>query len=233
MGKLYKISTIVIAVLFITIIFTNLADGTETIRNKNLDQDEHDQYYLWQSKGREVDVNFLVVDGSPADVYIMSRDEYNEHYNHYSGSKDFNASFQMENVTTVDATWTQPDDQTYYLIIDNENNAHSNDAKPEGNIRYDLEYDNSIIDEEGIEVLAWGCIGCFVGIVILVIIVIIIMVRKKPQQTVIIQGTPTYQAPPMYQQIPPPQYPPPQYGAPPVQYSYPQDYRKPPNEPGY
>jgi hypothetical protein len=160
----------------------------------------------------------------------MSSDEY---YSNYPNG-DFYPVEAKERVSETTFKFKTPDDQFYYLVIDNEDNSRSNDAIPTGTVTVDYEYDNAIADD--LED-AWNTamLMCIIGVVVAVVVVIIIIVvivmlikgkdkppQYPPQQPYQQQpGYQQYQQPPGYppQQPPyqpPPQQPPPQ-GPPPQQ----------------
>ena len=195
---LVYVIALMIAVTVIAVISMN-AVGKQTIKSKQLNEDEHETYSLYSSIDDEVDITFSVTEGGQVDIYIMSSDEYSK----YNRDEDFSASYTKEKKSRLDnEKWVQPDDQDYYLVIDNKNNAHSNDAEPDGSITYDLEYDDHWAEDVG-EAIATVCIACGAIIVVVVIVVIYLIVRKKKADTVIVQPSVMYPSPS-------PQYPPPQ-----------------------
>ena len=216
---------IVIVFMLVLIALPAVCIADNTYNNVLLEKDDHDAYALLSSKGDNVEIDFSVITpGAKVDVYIMTYLEYRDNY--MEENRTFEAVFSRQNVSVVKENWKEPDDQSYYLVIDNENNSHPDDAEPVGSVRYNLFYDDKW-DEKVEEILGYGIalvVGCCAITIIIIIVVIWLIVRKKKTDTVVIQGPAgyppgappqyPYQQPPQYQQQQPPQYQqqqPPQY----------------------
>lgn len=105
------------------------------VQGRLLEKDDHFTYTLSGEKDDKWTVDLLVTKGSEIDVYIISPIEFRN----YSNGRPFNASFFLERVTSAFFNWTMPEDHTYYVIIDNENNSRDSDALPEGMVTYYLD----------------------------------------------------------------------------------------------
>ena len=198
-----KLSAPLISVLAISLLslplFAFLPCDIEASRDsETLEKDYYMRYTLFGDKDDEYYISFDVTQGSEADIYIMTQYEYE---NHYSDGKDFVASFQRENILSVSAYWTQPDDQQYYLVVDNTDNAHSSDAIPTGDIAYDIEYKNKSTEEAIDNFIEMTML--FIGVCCLIIVVVIVLIiyflfrKKRDRETVVIQGPQYY--PPVQQ----------------------------------
>jgi len=153
-------------------------------------------------------IDFSISNGSTADLYIMTKNEYETNYDEGRG---FNTTFEQERVDLLnDEKWTRPDDQTYYLVVDNKDNARSSDAVPEGNITDYVNYFNETQVEEFLEDFfdagSKVLVACCAVIIIVIIAVIWLVTRNNKSDTVVIQQPPRY--PPGQPPIPPPPPPP-------------------------
>lgn len=185
---------------------------------------------LGLEEDEEIEVTVTVTSPSEGkvDVYILSSSEYHSRY----PSKIFYPAVAWENITTTTFTFNCPDDQTYYLVIDNDDNARANDAVPTGSVTVDYEYDDPFAAtlkdiEEGFWAVWWMCIaGIIVAVVIVVLIIVFIfyLVVKK-------EKPPQY--PPQYQQYPQAQPGYPQYPQQPYQGPPQQPPSHPPSQPPY
>lgn len=222
-GRIISAMALFMVLVISTVAFT--AEGKSEYKDVTLSEDDYDSYLLlFSSRGDEVEYSFDVVQGGNADFYIMSFDQY---FDYYMDGEDFNASLEKQNTLSAAGKWKQPDDQTYYIIIDNMDNNHTGDATPTGGITYDLVYEEDWEEdvENFIQALGIMMIGCCALIAIVIIAIVYLIVRKRKADPVIIQQAPPaaypqqpqqyQQAPPQqpqeYQQAPPqnpPQYPP-------------------------
>ena len=181
--KISKPLMVTFAIFLLIITYLPKAEAYQ--ETSTISKDTHVKYYLIGKSGDEFEIEFTVTQGDYADLYIMTRFEYNEHY---MNNKSFNASFLREKTKSVQSTWTQPDDQDYYLVVDNEDNARESDAEPSGDITYRIEYNNKTAEEEvekffgfALMVVALCC-----GIIIVIIIVVIyLLLRKKKEPPMI------------------------------------------------
>ncbi len=213
-----------------------IVEGNEN-NDVTLDEDDYDDYsLLFNDQGDDVDFTFTVTQGGNVDFYIMSYDEYTDHY---LAGEDFNTSYSRENIKNVTDIWRQPDDQWYYIIIDNDDNNHTNDAQPSGSVTYDLDYKTRFEEEvenflEKLGTAAFFC--CAIVIIVIIVVILFFAVGKKKSNTYVRIQPPqaSYppqqnQQPPQYPQNPPQQYPPQQNQQPP-QYP-PQQNQQPPQYP--
>ena len=113
-----------------------------------------------------INIDFRLVSGNATDVYILL---LKENVARMLGDP-FIAEVSKERVTsTTSFEWTYPDDYVYVLVIENRDNAHSNDATPDGPIEYTIEYE--VNPEEKLPI--WIFIICCVSSIIIPIILII------------------------------------------------------------
>ena len=218
----YLTMLVVISLLVIPLLTVLPSNTRGTAETKTIGENDKTRYTLYGDSNDEFLVTFTVTHGSEADIYIMTSFEYNEHYEKDQG---FNVSFFRENTKSVPETkWKQPDDQRYYLVVDNTNRSRNGSegsgADPTGSITYTIDYKNKTKEDEiedFFEMFRNASLICTVGccaVIILIIVVIILLIRKKqPTPMMGPPGAPPYQAP--YQ---PPYQPP---------------YRPPSQPPGY
>ena len=207
----------------LTILFIPGVHGYD--ETKTLEKGEHAKYTLSGDVDDIFIIDFSIQSNAQADVYIMTKEDYDVNY----PNGNFSTSFEEERTYSFfHSEWKRPDDDAYYLVVDNLNNSRSSDENATGNITYGLTYYNETEAEEFFEDLfGFGMmivVGCCAITIIIIIVVIWLIVRKKKTDTVVIQGPAgyppgappqyPYQQPPQYQQQQPPQYQqqqPPQY----------------------
>ena len=213
------LTVLVMVGLILLVPFLPASEAKRTLKDVELEEDSYKSYLLISSMDDEVEVNFTVTSGGNVDLYIMTSEMYRDRYQQ---DLHFNPAMVRENITTARFTWTQPDDSTYYLVIDNWDNGRTTDAKPTGNVTYDLFYDDGFLDDldELFGMAMMMVVGCCLLVIIVVVVVIWLLFRKKKdnQGTVVIPppvayppgGQPSYPgAPPSYPQSPQPPYQPP------------------------
>lgn len=230
MGRMRIITAIIMCMMcaaLLTPVFASAQDDKISFNGIVIYEGGHQRESLFLfSSGEKMDVSVDVVSpsGSQVDVYILSNTEYDK----FDSGSPFTAAFERERVSSTDFTFTFPDSQNYYLVIDNSNNAHPDDAEPTGDVTINYEYDNPLseIIEEA-ETLAWMCVALvIIGIiiVIVIIVVVIVMVTKKDKSP---PPQPPMPYPPQQPYQPPPGQQP--YQPPPGQ----QPYQPPPGQPPY
>ncbi len=184
---------------------------------------DYEWVWLWGlSKDEKLNVDVTVVDpaGAKVDVYILTDTQYT---NYQSGSS-FTAKVAKEGVSSTDFSFKPSDMATYYLVIDNKDNAKTTDAVPTGDVTVDYEYTDPLSATIGAleEAGETAFMLCILGIVVIVIIVVVVIV-------VIIKVASKGKQPPAQPQQPYPQQPYPQQPYP--QQPYPQQqYGPPPGE---
>jgi hypothetical protein len=203
-------------------------------------QDDYEtEWLLGLGKNEKIDVSVTVVSpvGAKVDVYVISSSQFSNYPN-----GNFNPTVAKENVASTSFSFKSPDDSTYYLVIDNEDNSRTSDAVPTGDITVDYEYDDPLaaIFEEAEDVVETAFLICIAGIVIIVVVIIVIIVvvikvaskgKQPPVQPQQPYPQQQYQQP--YQQPPPGSYPPPQQPVeqPPPDQPQQQGYYPPPDQP--
>lgn len=132
---------------------------------------------------KHLQVNVVISDGKRCDVYIMNHDEYE----YYRDGRDFDTYKSKENQNSIDFSWAQYQaNKTFYLVIDNKDNAHANDAEPNGDLTYALEY--KVEKEDEPEFAGWGILfaaGCvIIGILVILVVIVKLGVRlvRGPKQ---------------------------------------------------
>lgn len=228
MRKTRILIALILCLMFAAVFSPAPASAQEKITYTNVLIYENDYEYhsLWAlNQDEEIDVSVDVTSpsGGLIDVYILSS-------SHYSSYPDgvFTPTIEKEGVSSTDFTFKAPDDATYYLIIDNEDNSRSTDAVPVGDVTVSYEYDDpiyaSIQDiEEAAEAFAFGCLMIVVIaviIIVVIIVVVIFLIVRKPKE-------PAAQAPAPYPQQPPYQQPQQPYQPPPGQQP---PYQPPPGQ---
>ena len=139
--------------------------------------DSHDGYLLYSSGSRGVVIQFSIIEGGSADLYIMRSNEY---WNRYRQDWEFIPSFSGEGILLIRVEWTQPDDQDYYLVIDNRDTPGTG-TSPQGNITYQFSLRYGLHEEDDIDddflMVMFG--GCTVIIIVIIFGVWLIFYRKK------------------------------------------------------
>lgn len=190
-----------------------------------LEKGTNKRYVLSGDSGDEFSIDFNIHNGTRADVYIMTKAQYDDNY----PDEDFKTSYDSERTDYLeDEYWQKPDNQTYYLVVDNLDNSRLTDENATGDISY---YINSVNETELEEVLGFigdiverGILllaGCCIVIIVVIVAVVYLLNRDK-QDTVLIRSPGRYPptGPPQYQPAgqPPPYHPgppqPPQYQPP-------------------
>lgn len=231
-----KIKNVMLILTFLSLIMCALiplkVDAETTYNDVEIERDNHEAYYLWLfiSKGNTVTVDVTCNDDTLIDVYIMRDSEYDKYDGNYSNS--FTTMVAYEKIKAKNFEWKVPDDDTYWIVIDNVDNSRTTDAVPRMNVTIDIEYDTDFGKEleEAVETICYIIIAIIVIIVVVIIVVIVVMKKKKKQPP--IQPQQPFQPQQPYPQYPPPQqqqfqqpqqYPPPQQ----QQFQQPQQYPPP------
>ncbi len=120
----------------------------------------------------EVRVNSTYRD-SNVDVYIMSFFEINLYPN-----QSFLPTYAEENISGVLINWVIPDDQTYYVIIDNADNNRTADALPTGDVRVSvsIEYESKTFESLTTFLVV---IAIILAIFFVVLIIAVMLAKKK------------------------------------------------------
>ncbi len=85
---------------------------------------------------KEIKYDISVVEGDRVDIYIMISSEYDR----YSRGEDFDPVVQFHNTPGNEGSYMVDDiDETYYVVIDNLDNAKGNDAVPSGDVTVEVE----------------------------------------------------------------------------------------------
>ena len=193
--------------LFLLVFHIPSGEG-EHVENQQLERDFYARYFLGNDEGTVHDIEFTIIEGTNGDLYIMTGDEFNR----YQNNESFSTVLSSENTLSYKGSWTAPDGNNYYLIIDNLDNAHSADAKPEGDIYYDLgieeENDETNVSYHFGLTETLTCCGIAFAVLFTIIIVLYVQRARVPSVGVRKRHIPPYQPEiifqppvlPMYQQ---------------------------------
>jgi len=164
-------------------------------------------------------VNVKVSSDIPVNAYILLSDDYYDlGYGSVPDADFSDAKMAQTGITSeISFSYTIPDDQNYYLVIYNPNNATAT-VSYEYTDLFDLHLEEAI---ETAEDIGWalGFFAIMVFVVIIVIIIVIVLIvyfltrDKGPKQQY--PGYPPQAYPPGYQHQPGYPYPPPYPGYPP------------------
>lgn len=120
-----------------------------------------------------VDVN--ITSGGPADIYLLKESEYKKLEENLS----FKATVSKERANHTKFKWEKLDDKTYYLVIDNMDNAHTNDAIPTDlTYNYTADIEERHHDVEMRHILIAGVIIALVIIIITIVALVVILKRR-------------------------------------------------------
>ena len=189
-----------LAALLLLLLLTPRVEADTTYRDKRVDPDDHDEILLyknWYSDDYWFDIEFRLVEGLGADLYILTEDEIDDHY----PNGTFYPNHEWLNRTNLSFKFYPPDTQSYYFVVDNRNTT-GNDTFHNETVFYDIDisyerepYDPPMSDAEAL----WCCGGGLLIIVITIVVIVVVIYRRKPVQL------PEY---PPYAPGYPPQYPP-------------------------
>jgi hypothetical protein len=115
-----------------------------------------------------VEVN--ITQGGPGDVYLLKKSEYVK----LNDNEPFKPAVAKERINHTKFTWEKPDDDTYYLVIDNQDNARGNDAIPYEDITYEY---TAPIEERHNEVISqqiWMT-GLIIAIIIIAATILVVL----------------------------------------------------------
>lgn len=134
-------------------------EGRKVNNDQKLGSGEFHSHLLHSEKNDTVQFILDVYVGGNVDIYIMTSYQFR---NRYEEDKEFNTSFEREHVSYLNGTWIELGHDSYYMIIDNKDNAHPDDAVSNDDVVYHLEYDSYWTDDAG--KAAWFVI-VFCGII--------------------------------------------------------------------
>lgn len=118
------------------------------------------------------------------DVYIIPESSFGLYP--YGG---FTSSMLREGIIYTKFLFTFPDEQVYYLIIDNLNNSRDTDTIATKNVKVSYEYDNPSPQGQGLpppqplplqSIIAVGVAALF--LVLLIVIMIVLFKQKRPPE---------------------------------------------------
>jgi len=133
------------------------------------------------------EISVSELNGKRIDVYILRSDEYDK----YEAGEDFYASYSQEDIAfTGEINWTCPDDSNYYLVVDNEDNAHTDDAYANESVSVDVSWLNKTEEkeiEEFLDFLKWFGVGitvlcCVLPVLVIIVVIYIFVIRSDKSQ---------------------------------------------------
>jgi hypothetical protein len=166
----------VIALLSLLLLPAPPAEAEEP-RIKWIGMDSHDgmevvdpDIALGFRKWDRLHVEVWVVSGGPVDVYMMNSKQYGK----YADGGSFKAEVKKENTEHTKFTFENPDDSTWYLVIDNMDNARSGDAIPTSDVEYQYVADIEERHQE-VELQQIYMTGAAVAAIIIIATVVYVM----------------------------------------------------------
>lgn len=133
----YRILTIILILQFTLFGFLPLAEGDlVNDGSSSIDPGDHwraaiasPDYLIPFEEYDWITVEINVTSDRPVDVYILRSNEFER----YQANESFRTEFSRERVNRTSFKWEKDSDYPYmYLLVDNSDNAHSNDAIPNG-----------------------------------------------------------------------------------------------------
>jgi hypothetical protein len=170
---------IVISLLILTaLIILAPVSQARSYENTVIGEDDHWRYLFVKGDALDDDRKYsITVNGSNAryfDVYILDAEQYDR----YRSGMNFREEIGKENITAVEKMkfTSKIDGPSYYLVVDNMDNAHPGDAYANETISV-----NVFIEEIENEDLSMAFFFAFCGIVSIVIITIILWIVLEPR----------------------------------------------------
>ncbi len=159
-----KYLSIVVLLSLLTLSFVPFLSSAERIEKKDvaIAPGGYKDEVLFAKKGDELDIR--VRSDIPIDVYVISEENYNS--TEPSESNFSNAVFTGEDVKTLDKNWTKPDDQTYNLVLHNDDNKTAT---------VDYSY-TDIMSEDVEEFFDKISMFCLVAVVLAIVVIVAIIV---------------------------------------------------------
>ncbi len=165
----------VLSISALLLIFTGslspIVAGAERIEKDDvaIGSGAHKSEVLFANKGDELYIK--VRSDIPVDVYVISGEKYNS--TDFKSSKLSRADVIRRHTRNVDINWTKPDDQTYHLVIHNDDNETA---------VVDYSYPDIVSEdvEEFFDKISMFCLaGVVLAIVIIIAIIVLIVVVLK------------------------------------------------------
>lgn len=105
------------------------------------------------------------------DIYILNGTEYSNYANGY----DFESFREYEKTLDRNFSWGQDGSGDHYLVIDNKDNAHRNDARPAGEMSYVMRYHLKDYKDGSSDLLIMYLflMACFIFVFIIIIVVLV------------------------------------------------------------
>jgi len=141
---------------------------------------EEDSVYADDSihDGYEIKYYVKVTGGSPIDVYVLNEAEWQK----YMDEEMFYPLASHEHVTMVDEKYEVEDDGPYYVVLDNMDNARSDDAQSEGSVYVNYEIEFSAISDKDIETIVYFCCSGVIVIAVVVVLAYVFLYRPKARE---------------------------------------------------
>ncbi len=175
-GKAVKVGTVIFLLLISMVLLPSMNALGQEYKAVPVQKDDHFSLEIEKPSRSDdgtwrYEISCEEVQGYTFDCYILCDDEYEK----YSSGGDFQASLSMENIssTGVFRLPVSQVDPIHYLVIDNRDNAHDDDAGAERNISVDISVERKE-DNKGsfsLSIMVFF-VGCGVPLVLLVGILI-------------------------------------------------------------
>ena len=137
---------IVLPAVFVFIVLPENAEGRTFThkeylfdeKNITLENGTYKIYWLEGTPNSRFTISFEVKGISEersTDIYIMDDAQFER----YREKQSFKSGKEWEGITFLDdEEWTKDHDKKYWLVVDNQDNAHSTDTMPTGSLSYNL-----------------------------------------------------------------------------------------------
>lgn len=154
-----------------------------------IDPEDFTSDWLFSSKDDEFRIQ--IDSNIPVDVYVINSGDFNSFSLELSNLS--RASLTEKNVTSLDTTWTQPDDRNYHLVIHNHNEEETaivdysyTDISDNSENDFDEDWDESEEDvQDAFEIITiWALSVLILNIisVSLIILAIFLLVKKNNKE---------------------------------------------------
>ena len=175
----FWLTTMIVIYLHSTDNLTDPGNGLYPDSGKFMDENvpshNYDYYPLETQEGDRVTIKFKVLNGSFADVYILTD---NVRRTDFEGRNFFSAKFGEQRTLEIDDEMEISTSEDCVLVVDNIDNGRIDDAEPSGEIIYSIEY----------RVMRWELVGwlvsnpeipCLSSIIIIAVLIASFVVKKS------------------------------------------------------
>ncbi len=173
-----KFHILLFIILFLLILNPH-AEGESDEENYTIEVENYYYDFFVVNRKDTIRYNVTVEEGERIDVYIMSASEYEK----YEIDEDFSTVVSHERELYFDGEFVVPDNQNYYFIVDNLDNAHNNDAPPSGDVVVNIavvSLDSSLNNDwAGVFLVFCGAVTFVVLTIIVIAVLVVVMFKKK------------------------------------------------------